>query len=128
MPGAARCSSTRSRVWFSNRATTLSTMVCAHSLKVRRSQGRSENLLLGKEMKLRVLIPSDVGAYRGLRIHALHEWPPAFGASVEKEEQRSLREFSERLVETNDRCLIGAFEDDVLVGSVRVSRYDGGNE
>lgn len=79
-------------------------------------------------MKLRVLTPSDVDAYRDLRLHALREWPPAFGTPVEEEAQRTLKAFSERLVETNDRCLVGAFEEDTLVGSVRLSRYDGSNE
>jgi RimJ/RimL family protein N-acetyltransferase len=79
-------------------------------------------------MKLRVLTPSDVDAYRDLRLRALREWPPAFGTPVEEEEQLSLKEFSERLVETENRCLIGAFEEEVLVGSVRLSRYESGNE
>ena len=80
------------------------------------------------KMKLRVLNPSDAPAYRDLRLRGLREWPPAFGTPAEEEEQLSLRDFSERLVETKDRCLVGAFEENILVGSVRLSRYDGGNE
>src|SRR3954469_17195272 len=79
-------------------------------------------------MQLRVLTPSDVGAYRDLRLRALREWPPAFGTPAEEEERLSLEEFSERLVESKDRCLIGVFEKKVLVGSVRLSRYESGNE
>lgn len=79
-------------------------------------------------MKIRVLTPSDAAAYRDLRLRGLREWPPAFGTPVEEEEQLGLKDFSERLVETKDRCLIGAFEEEVLVGSVRLSRYDSGNE
>ena len=83
---------------------------------------------LSEEMNLRILTPSDAAAYRDLRLRALREWPPAFGTPVEEEEQLSLDDFSERLVETKDRCLIGVFEDQVLVGSIRLSRYDTGNE
>ena len=79
-------------------------------------------------MNLRVLTPSDATAYRELRLRALREWPPAFGTPAEEEEQRSLKDFFERLVETKDRCFIGAFEEDILVGSVRLSRYESGNE
>lgn len=79
-------------------------------------------------MKLRALTPKDVIEYRDLRLRALREWPPAFGTPAEEEEKLSLKEFSERLVETKDRCLIGAFDEEVLVGSVRLSRYESGNE
>lgn len=79
-------------------------------------------------MTIRTLTPSDVCEYRTLRLCALREWPPAFGTPAEYEEQLTLRVFSERLVETEDRCLIGVFEDDALVGSIRLFRYEGSNE
>lgn len=39
-----------------------------------------------------------------------------------------MEDFAARLVESKDRLLIGAFVHDVLVGTVRLSRYDGSNE
>ena len=79
-------------------------------------------------MTLRVLTRDDASAYRDLRLRALREWPPAFGTPVEEEERMSLGALSERLVESKDRCLLGAFEGRALVGSIRLSRYDASNE
>lgn len=79
-------------------------------------------------MKLRALTPNDVSPYRDLRLRALREWPPAFGTPAEEEERLSQQDYSARLEETKDRCVIGAFEDQVLVGSVRLARYDSSNE
>jgi ribosomal protein S18 acetylase RimI-like enzyme len=79
-------------------------------------------------MKLRVLTPSDLSEYRDLRFRGLREWPPAFGTPVEDDERLSLKDFSELLVETKDRCIVGAFEDQVLVGCVCLTRYDTSNE
>ena len=79
-------------------------------------------------MKLRILTPGDASAYRDLRLRALHEWPPAFGTPAEEEAQLSINDFSQRLIESRARRFVGAFEDEILVGSVRLSRYDTSNE
>lgn len=47
---------------------------------------------------------------------------------MEEEERIAIEEFAERLVETKDRCVVGAFVGGELVGCVRVSRYDSSNE
>lgn len=79
-------------------------------------------------MNLRVLTPEDAAVYRDLRLRALREWPPAFGTPAEEEAMVSLDAFADRLIATKQQRLFGAFEDDALAGSVRLSRYDGSNE
>jgi len=79
-------------------------------------------------MKIQILAPVNASAYRNLRLNSLREWPPAFGVPAEEEEQLNLKDFENRLVETNERCFFGAFAEDTLVGSLRFSRYSGKNE
>jgi RimJ/RimL family protein N-acetyltransferase len=77
-------------------------------------------------IEVRVLTAEDAAAYRVVRIAALHEHPPAFGSLPEDEP--NLIETAERLVESDDRCFFGAFQDDRLIGILRLSRYEAPNE
>ena len=75
---------------------------------------------------VRILIPANAEAYRSLRLHALHEQPPAFGSLPELEP--NLVETAARLAESDDRCFFGAFHGEQLIGIVRLSRYSAANE
>jgi ribosomal protein S18 acetylase RimI-like enzyme len=79
-------------------------------------------------MTLRTLTPADVKEYRVLRLTALREQPPAFGTLVEKEENLALEVVASRLQESEDTYMLGAFLDDLLVGTIRFSRFDEANE
>lgn len=74
----------------------------------------------------RVLTPADAEAYRSVRLQALHEQPPAFGSLPEGEP--NLSETAARLQESEDRCFFGAFQNEQLIGIVRISRYSALNE
>ncbi len=79
-------------------------------------------------MTTRTLTPADVKEYRVLRLTALREQPPAFGTPAEKEEKLALGELASRLQESEDTYFLGAFVDDILVGTVRFSRFEDVNE
>jgi RimJ/RimL family protein N-acetyltransferase len=73
-------------------------------------------------------MPTDVQAYRVLRLAGLHEQPPAFGTPAEKEEKLPLDAISARLQKSEDTYILGAYADHVLVGTIRFSRFDEANE
>lgn len=75
---------------------------------------------------VRSLTSSDAGAYRVVRLQALHEYPPAFGSLPEDEP--NLSETAARLAESDDRCFFGAFQGEQLIGIIRLSRYSALNE
>jgi ribosomal protein S18 acetylase RimI-like enzyme len=79
-------------------------------------------------MTIRTLTPADVKQYRVLRLAALHEQPPAFGTLAEKEEKLTLEEVASRLQESEDTYILGAFSDDLLIGTIRFSRFEEANE
>jgi hypothetical protein len=79
-------------------------------------------------MTIRTLTPVDVKEYRVLRLAALHEQPPAFGTPVEKEEKLTLEALASRLQESEDTYIIGSFSDEILVGTIRFSRFEEANE
>jgi RimJ/RimL family protein N-acetyltransferase len=77
-------------------------------------------------ISVRALFPTDAESYRFVRLLALHEHPPAFGSLPEDEPD--LPEIAIRLAESDDRCFFGAFQDDQLIGTIRISRYSASNE
>jgi RimJ/RimL family protein N-acetyltransferase len=79
-------------------------------------------------MAIRTLTPADLQEYRLLRLAALHEQPPAFSTPAEKEEQLSLEAIAARLQASEDTYILGAFLDDVLIGTIRFARFDEANE
>lgn len=72
------------------------------------------------------LTPADTEAYRFVRLSALREQPPAFGSLPEDEP--NLSDTAVRLEESDDRCFFGAFQNEQLVGIIRISRYSAPNE
>jgi RimJ/RimL family protein N-acetyltransferase len=79
-------------------------------------------------MTIRTLTPTDVEEYRALRLAALREQPPAFGTPTEKEEKLALEAVALRLQESEDTYILGAFSEDILVGTIRFSRFEEANE
>ena len=79
-------------------------------------------------MTIRTLTPADVQEYRVLRLAALHEQPPAFGTPAAKEEKLALEAVAARLQASEDTYILGAFSDDVFVGTIRFARFDEANE
>lgn len=77
-------------------------------------------------VNIRMLMPTDAEAYRSVRLRALHEQPPAFGSLPETEP--NLSETAVRLAESDDRCFLGAFQGEQLIGIIRLSRYESPNE
>lgn len=75
---------------------------------------------------VRLLTSNDAEEYRLVRLRALQEQPPAFGALPEDEPTRS--ELVQRLVASDDRCFFGAFQGGQLLGILRFSRYSAPNE
>ena len=67
-------------------------------------------------MEIRPLTESDVNSFRELRLHALREEPAAFTASAEEFEQQSLEVVAQRLINTPENFVLGAFVDRALVG------------
>ncbi len=79
-------------------------------------------------MTIRTLTPADVKEYRVLRLAALYEQPPAFGTPVEKEKKLALEAVALRLQESEETYILGAFSGDMLVGTIRFSRFEEANE
>jgi RimJ/RimL family protein N-acetyltransferase len=75
---------------------------------------------------VRVLTFADAEAYRSIRLQALQEHPPAFGSLPETEP--NLSETADRLVESDDRRFFGAFQDEQLIGILRLFRDSAPNE
>ena len=73
-------------------------------------------------MILRRLTPEDATVYRELRLLALADFPAAFMSSVEEEGAESLEWFAARLSPHNDTTMVGAFEEQTLVGMVGFGR------
>lgn len=68
-------------------------------------------------MNIRQLTAADAESYRIIRLQALQEHPEAFSSSFEEESQYPLDVFRDRF-QSNDSFTFGAFENDVLVGTV----------
>lgn len=65
---------------------------------------------------IRKLVPSDAEAFQAVRLQALREDPIAFASSYEEERDLPLATIAERLVATDDRAIVGAFDGPLLVG------------
>jgi ribosomal protein S18 acetylase RimI-like enzyme len=70
----------------------------------------------------RRLEPSDVAAYRALRLAALRESPTAYGSSAEEEEALPMAVFEDRLAPAADRAVFGVFDGTTLVGVAGIVR------
>lgn len=67
---------------------------------------------------IRLLEPSDLDAYRALRLRMLAEHPDAFGSDAASFAAQPDAEVAERLRASADRFFLGAFVDGALAGSV----------
>jgi GNAT superfamily N-acetyltransferase len=65
---------------------------------------------------VRKLTPSDASAFQALRLEALRTDPVAFASSYEEERDLPESTVAERLLATDDRAIVGAFDGDDLVG------------
>jgi len=71
---------------------------------------------------IRLLTPSDAAPYRTIRLEALATHPEAFTSTFEREQEKPLAWFEERLA-TSD--VFGAFIANELVGTAGFRREDG---
>ena len=71
---------------------------------------------------IRKLTPLDTSALRALRLSALLANPTAFAGSFEDEAAQPVADTEQRLAARDDRAVLGAFVDDVLVGSIGINR------
>src|SRR3569832_418989 len=65
---------------------------------------------------IRQLLYSDVDDYWNLRLAALKQFPEAFGASYEEVKDTSIETVRERFSTTDENFILGAFQDDQLIG------------
>lgn len=73
----------------------------------------------------RLLLEADAEAYRSLRLQSYQEAPLAFSESFEDEQHRPLSSFEEELKvigQPEEWFVLGAFEEDQLVGFVKFRR------
>jgi len=71
---------------------------------------------------VRPLGPADAPAFHALRLEALRQEPSAFASSYEEEQDTPLATVAKRLAPSPDRCVLGAFDGDHLVGMVGLER------
>lgn len=72
--------------------------------------------------QIRVLTPDDAAMYQSIRLRALQEHPEAFGASYEDEASLAPDVVVERVKETVDGFVLGAWRNDTLGGIVGLHR------
>ena len=76
-------------------------------------------------MEIRFLTPDDAAEWLRLRIEALKIAPEAFSASLEEYQSLSLEEVKSRLWSDGDAFVVGAFQDNRLVGMAGFRREKG---
>jgi ribosomal protein S18 acetylase RimI-like enzyme len=77
-------------------------------------------------MITRILLESDAQQYQSLRLHALLTNPEAFGSTYERESQFTREQVKERIRPTQEKFVLGAFdEQEMLVGFVTLVRDPG---
>ncbi len=77
-------------------------------------------------MIVRQLTAADAAQWRELRLQALQDAPTAFSSSYEDEVSRTTEQIAERIATGGSNTVyFGAFEGDVLIGSVIYNRNTG---
>lgn len=77
-------------------------------------------------MNIRVLQESDAQAYQELRLIGLRTNPEAFGSTYEREAKFTLETVMERVKPSNDKFVMGAFDDEgMLLGIAAFVRENG---
>jgi len=72
--------------------------------------------------QIRPLTESDAAPFRELRLRGLREYPTAFSASYEEDEEVTVGEIAQRLSPKPNGTIFGAFRGDVLAGVAGVQR------
>ncbi|MBI1272445.1 GNAT family N-acetyltransferase [bacterium] len=67
---------------------------------------------MNNKTELRLLLAKDAAVYSALRLRALKEEPGAFGGSYEESKSLSLEEVRDRIVESENAFVVGAFQKD----------------
>ena len=76
-------------------------------------------------MEIRLLTPDDAAEWLRLRLEALEGDPEAFGASLEEHQSLSVDEVKRRLWSGEDAFVLGALEDQRMVGMAGFVREKG---
>jgi ribosomal protein S18 acetylase RimI-like enzyme len=76
-------------------------------------------------MEIRFLTADDAAAWSRLRLDALEKEPAAFNSSLEEHRVLALEEISRRLSGAPDSFVVGAFEENTLVGIAGFHRETG---
>jgi len=71
---------------------------------------------------LRRLQPADAALFLAVRLRGLREAPTAFGSSYEEERDRPVAEVAERMTRDTDSFILGAFQQDALIGTLGMHR------
>jgi ribosomal protein S18 acetylase RimI-like enzyme len=74
------------------------------------------------QVSVRALYPTDVAAYRALRLGAIEETPADFATTYAAESAIALNRLQQRLVHTPFQRVFGAFDGTQLVGMISVKR------
>lgn len=73
-------------------------------------------------MNIRVLTESDAVVYQELRLKALKNNPEAFGSTYERESKFTQQMIEDRIKPTNNKFVLGAFDERGIVGMVTFMR------
>jgi ribosomal protein S18 acetylase RimI-like enzyme len=76
-------------------------------------------------ISIRVLNAADAAVFKAIRLHALQESSSAFGSSYEEEKDRTEEQWVQFVSPGANRNIIGAFENNLLIGIVGVGRESG---
>lgn len=77
-------------------------------------------------MKISILNAADASSYQAVRLDGLRKDPNAFGSTYDREVKFSLETVSERIQPSQDKFVLGAFEEDgSLIGVVTFMRDSG---
>lgn len=73
----------------------------------------------------RILNISDVEQFRKLRLEALKCSPQSFASTYDYERKQPLEKFTQRLIDSEDKITVGAFEGDRLIANCTYFRETG---
>jgi len=75
-------------------------------------------------IEVRPLVPGDAAAFQELRLRGLLEAPSAFASSHEEECETPVETVAMRLAEREGKAILGAFDQQRLVGVVGLERQE----
>jgi len=74
-------------------------------------------------MEIRALNADDAQAFHTIRLRALRDHPTAFASAYEDEQTLTPETVAQRLHESDSSVVLGALNDEQLVGILHLSRY-----